>query len=1487
MKFGGFIKSIILVFTVFFAAEFLFLISPKLINTQKYKTRIVKILEKETGEKFDYEQFSFKTYPDFSIKVNAVNPEIKNIVTADSFEIKFGLPKLIFKKFVIKNIKADNVKLYVQINKDKTTNLDNLLVEPPFDIDIKKAALEINKYKVFVSDKFVNQNSQISGEKISAKITDSNIDLILKGQINAQNEIADIDLSINMPNPDKKKGLKNKNKYFIVTGYIKNLRPHIFKEYIKTFTDKDLQDLQGVINAEFKPTYDNGKIKSIDTNVIIDNLKIISKVKEKSIIFNNKNTIKSAITIDKKNLIVNDFEFKGDKFNITMDGFIRNWGTKTPTLDLEINIDKTRVEALYWMLPSNLFTSQLEILKIKKYGAYADAKGNIQLKGPLMKPEVYGGADFSNVWVLDGLPPEVPKAKVKIGFRKDKVDVDVKVWATPKEYVTVVGWSDFFDLDKNEYQINSTDSVPLATAEKILVPVSDVIGFIIGPVPIMDIKGFGNIDLNAKGSKEEPNLNGYFRFNNATASFNGINLKLEKAFGKIDFKKDKIYFNTDSGTIYGQPAKITGVSDAVVNIDYKAEVNNIKMDDLLKTLKTSPMLKEQTKLIDTISSAGGYADLKLNVGGKITDVKQIMSYEVMKYITSDGYLNIKNGNVSFKNPPAELSKVNGFVKFNLKEIFADLKANIFDSPVLIKGNIGETADLRVSSDKMRLKDSIKLLTGFESQKTNNVNINDISNSTTFKMDMKYKGDARNIEFDKVNLTAQFPQKSDSNSIIDVLSGYINIDKGNINLKNINTKFYNTKAKIDGKINNAFSKPSVNGELSLYKLNLEMINSIKNSDLITPKLRKILNAYKNYKGDLSADLKVRNNNLNGNIWLRDISFIHSILEYPFLIKSADLNFKNSNLNVNTFNASFAGTPIFLKGSIKNVVKKPDLNIHFTSKLSSTFVDNYINTNLSYPINVNGEILLSAKISGPFDMLEVIPSVKLEEGADIYYMGANLGDENSVREFKGIFKKNKDKFTIKNLDYSKYIYSQNNRLYPLPLVNLNSEMKLLKNKIYLENFNLKTFNPVNANVFNAVFKKSLIKNGKVTCDLNLKGFVEKPKVLGTVDLKNLQIPSYETSIEDVNITFTPKIVDVKAKSNYMGSDIDILAKIKNIPSGIVYFENLEIHSNKLNLDRLLNSFNEISYSRPIQIVGDTTIQERIPFDYKNILIDNGKWIIDNISYKNLPANNFSGKLSFKNNHLKLDDINLDIAGGKLKGDFGYNFENATILAKANAKSVDANEAATALLDINNQIYGKLDGQLQITTFGASNEERLQNLNGDIEFSVNEGKMPKLGSIEYLLRAGNILKSGISGLTINNVTGLLIPVKTGDFDTIQGKLDIKNGLAQNIKIYSKGKNLSILLAGNYNLVSSQADIDILGKLSKEINTILGPIGNASLNSFFNLIPGIHLDETKDTDLIKQINSIPELGIASTKFRIFRAKVDGDIYSDNFVSTFEWLDK
>ena len=118
-----------------------------------------------------------------------------------------------------------------------------------------------------------------------------------------------------------------------------------------------MEDIKGVINAEFIPSYENKELKTISTNIILDDLKIISKKRENSIIFKGKNTVKSKININKRSLNMENFEFSGDNYKITAKGVIDKFRTKHPKLNLDINIDNSRVEALYWMLPSTLFTA--------------------------------------------------------------------------------------------------------------------------------------------------------------------------------------------------------------------------------------------------------------------------------------------------------------------------------------------------------------------------------------------------------------------------------------------------------------------------------------------------------------------------------------------------------------------------------------------------------------------------------------------------------------------------------------------------------------------------------------------------------------------------------------------------------------------------------------------------------------------------------------------------------------------------------------------------------------------------------------------------------------------------------------------------------------------------------------------------------------------------------------------------------------------------
>jgi hypothetical protein len=134
------------------------------------------------------------------------------------------------------------------------------------------------------------------------------------------------------------------------------------------------------------------------------------------------------------------------------------------------------------------------------------------------------------------------------------------------------------------------------------------------------------------------------------------------------------------------------------------------------------------------------------------------------------------------------------------------------------------------------------------------------------------------------------------------------------------------------------------------------------------------------------------------------------------------------------------------------------------------------------------------------------------------------------------------------------------------------------------------------------------------------------------------------------------------------------------------------------------------------------------------------------------------------------------------------------------------------------------------------------------------------------------------------LITPLKTGNFESISGDINIVNGIANKINIYSSGHDLNMYMTGSYNIVTSVADMQILGSLSKNITTVFGKIKNASLNSMLNTIPRIN-DQTEKLLMQEEIGKIPNIKSATDIYRIFAVDINGDINGDKYVKSFKWV--
>ena len=98
-----------------------------------------------------------------------------------------------------------------------------------------------------------------------------------------------------------------------------------------------------------------------------------------------------------------------------------------------------------------------------------------------------------------------------------------------------------------------------------------------------------------------------------------------------------------------------------------------------------------------------------------------------------------------------------------------------------------------------------------------------------------------------------------------------------------------------------------------------------------------------------------------------------------------------------------------------------------------------------------------------------------------------------------------------------------------------------------------------------------------------------------------------------------------------------------------------------------------------------------------------------------------------------------------------------------------------------------------------------------------------------------------------------------------------------------MSLFISGTYNFATSVAEMEVLGMLSRKISTFLGPVGNMSINTLFNVIPGVDL--AKDSLLLERINKIPGLELSEKAYRKFIAEIKGNINGEEYVTSFRWI--
>ena len=1418
-------------------------------------TKTLPFVCQKVSEKADYEivitspELKLSVLPIAVLKAEELKVKDK---TSNDFTLihnpyaKIRLLPLLSGRVHINKIQADDIIINALLKKDM--ELDKNFFKNLKKVKVKCDEIKLNRFMITLWQKNIKTPVIYTGKDIFYKRNGRYVEINFVSKVDINNSISTAEANLFLPsNNDVRKSIIDIN--------IKNFNLAPLGDYLKQYLPSDMVRLEGIVNVDADKS---------GLHAVLDNCSVIMKDNAKSMIFPKKFTIDSNFNITSKIIDLENVDIKSENIDARLDGSIKNYmDTPITLLDLNVQLNESKIQDIVKLLPP-IITEDFNVYKLKQNNVWGKTIGNFSIKGDIKEPDINGDV-FVDEIILNRPIKNARGATVKLKFTGRYLNYDVDVPAGGAERVWVKGGVELYNVKYADMRIWSTKHVDLALAEEKVLPVHEVLNFIIGPVPIMDVKGNGNIDIIVKGNRKDPHVWGVLNFYNVTTYFNDMkDLVLEKGEAVLRFNDQNAAFTTKKGFVNGKHIDINGVCNLEGKFDFDVKSSQQELSGLYKAIKTAAMLDDLQEILPKLDSSSGLTDLTLKVYGA---VKYVEDLKFNKNFSSKGTLTLLGNTLSMQG--VTLKNTRGTIDFDGIDANADITAEIGKSRLAANASIKDKiADVDISIPKFNLNDIIpdKLQ-------------NELGN-ILLNVNADYKGKINEIEYDKVKFNADILGSTPDNKL--------KLSKGRIVLNNDKLVVDNLKGSMEDSNFNlnliadkiSSKKPNLNGNIQAKSFDLSLINILANYPFVPEELKKQIKTIKFNKGEkINLNARINNNKINAYTDLGGISFIYTPLNLPVKIINGSLIMRSNNLRLNKINFLADEMPVLADGEIYDVLSKQSFDMYFNSKPRQDFIDKYINKNQIYPIKIKGDIVYSLRAKGVKDDFDVKANANMSKDSSIYYLGATVGDvENAIAlnlDAK-ILKQNILK--IREFSYDKLIASQSGRETELNMLKAKGGIEIFKDDLAFNNLHIKTTNPTDARIFNIIFRKPNIKQGQFTSDLHFNGKLSNPKLNGSFHIFETNIPFLDTTMKNITLLFKDKTIELTSIGEILGNDITVQGVMKNKLTPPYYINQAKLQTKLLDLNYIVNKL------KLSQVDNYQTFESFEGFDLTSVVVKNIKLEADSIHLRNLVAERFFADASLNEKGvIDVSNFQFNIANGVLNGQYRYNLKTNNTGIKLKAKNIDANDLLIALFDLNNQLYGDMTGDMDLSCDGTNFENCMKTLNGHTIFDVSDGRMPKLGSLEYLLKAGNLLKGGFTGLSINSIIDIVTPLKTGEFSNIHGDINIKDGIAKNMEITSTGKDLSLYISGNYNFSTADAEMEVLGLLSKKISTMFGPIGNLSLNTLFNAIPGVDL--SKDTALLSKINKIPGIELSSKAYRKFIAEIKGNINGEDYVTSFKWV--
>ena len=674
------------------------------------------------------------------------------------------------------------------------------------------------------------------------------------------------------------------------------------------------------------------------------------------------------------------------------------------------------------------------------------------------------------------------------------------------------------------------------------------------------------------------------------------------------------------------------------------------------------------------------------------------------------------------------------------------------------------------------------------------------------------------------------------------------DKSLKNTYKITSGLLNFDVKIKGKLDKIM--PEVTAKIS----NLNLTDKINHYTLNAPTADLLVTTdLKTYKGAMTLGTT--------KVTLPDFAL-------STLVKNFKATFDEKNMAILPFDLDIQNSILKTEGIVKYYASDMNYEIQTSGNLSTAIIKNFVPKEFQSMISNKGALPVKANISGDASAINMKGTA-----------GANSSNYITPIHITQLLNKPSTlKFDIKTKGNDLIINDISLDTASTHFADIKGQINSYAGKQPIFK-NLKINTPNSFSFSIPDMQNSLIT---LTSNLTVGGTMNAPVILGNINISNLSVPQFKLAGKDVAINLTNSAI--KASSNDIkiaDSDIQFNMNADNKFGKIFVINNMTVNSNNFNLGKILT----VMTSMPQNSYAPGT-------DFP-LMIKSGHGNIKNFKMDAITAQNADADFSMSDNTLYLKNLKTKSYGGNVEGDLSYNLQYLRLKTKLKGQNLNANSAVTAFTGLKDQMNGNLNFNADFTMSGAEYKQQMQTLKGSASFVILDGQMGSLGKFEHFLYAQNLLSQKFVKTTLGSIASNLAPKNTGKFTKMSGDIGLSNGWAQIVQLTSTGPNMSLYLTGKFNLLNNNANIDILGKISKEVANSLGVVSDLSLEKLTStftskfgttlnkVISGYNVTATKDN-----LNKIPALSTGVTEgTKSFKVKIDGNIESVSAVKSFMWL--